>query len=73
MRLIEIEELPNGGHRNMAPDEPISPPEGWAVIPSGLETPNFPFGRIATEQVEGMETVTSWDPREIPAVNEETV
>ena len=45
-------------------------PEGWAVIPDDMETPNLPYGDIAIEDIEGVPTVTSWTPREMPVVEE---
>lgn len=45
MRLIEIEALSNGAHRNQ--DGCNTVPEGWAMIPDGMEIPNsFPFVNI---------------------------
>lgn len=74
MRLIEIKALDNGAHNNQtintgtfwgvaAKTFPV--PEGWAVIPDDMETPNFPFGEIT---VDGSTppVVTSWTPGEIP-------
>ncbi len=45
MKIIEINSLENGSHKNQSGDfEHI--PDGWAVIPDDMETPNFPFGDI---------------------------
>lgn len=49
MRIIEIQAHENGSHRNQTIYGVISVPEGWAVIPDDMETPNFPFGEIETE------------------------
>lgn len=58
-KIIEIETLPNGGHRNMMGDFNYIP-EGWAVLPDDIETPNFPFGEVEAEKIEGINTVTRW-------------
>lgn len=69
MRIIEIESLPNGAHRNQTGNfETI--PDGYAVIPDSIETLNFPFGTIETENVEGVTTVTSWTPGTIPETDD---
>ena len=49
MRIIEIEELDNGAHRNQSSG--ISTvPDGWAVIPDGMAIPGtFPFVDIEVE------------------------
>ena len=62
MRIIEIKAFDNGGHRNQTGNFNTIP-EGWAVIPDEMETPNFPFGEVETkdediisvEMVEGEE------------------
>ena len=64
-RIIKIEQLENGAHQNQCANFKIIP-EGYAVVPDDLETPNFPFGDITVEEIEGILTVTSWTPREIP-------
>lgn len=65
MHIIEIVALDNGAHRNQ--NGGISTiPEGWAVIPNDLETPNFPFGELEAELINGRMTVVSWTPGEIP-------
>lgn len=60
MRIIEIQSLPNGAHRNQSGCSVC--PQGWAVIPDGMDTPNFPFGDVT---VEGG-VVTSWTAGTIP-------
>lgn len=65
MRLIEINTLSNGAHRNQT-SEVVEIPTGWAVIPEGMETPNFPFGSVVAEDIDGAMTVTSWEPGAIP-------
>ena len=72
MRLIKIERLENGSHHNQTIDHISKIPEGWAVIPDDMETPNFPFGEIETKEIEGVLTVTNWiagvlpEPEPIP-------
>ena len=45
-------------------------PDGYAVIPEALGTPetleNYPFGEITIEEIDGIPTVTSWTPLPIP-------
>lgn len=65
MRIIEIAALPNGAHRNQTWNASV-PPEGFAVIPDDLETPNFPFGDITVEEIDGVMTVTAWTPGVMP-------
>lgn len=66
MTIIEIEPLDNGAHRNQTISSPIPVPEGWAVIPDGMEAENFPFGEAIAEEDNGVMTVTSWTPGIIP-------
>jgi hypothetical protein len=69
MRIIEIEKLDNGAHRNQSGCFKTIP-EGWAVVPDGLETTNFPFGEIEIEETNGVMTVTKWTPTDVPEVEE---
>lgn len=69
MKLIEIKSLENGGHRNAAGDFK-SIPEGWAVIPDGMETPNFPFGEIEIKETEGVMVVKKWKAGTMPKPEE---
>ena len=66
MRIIEIEALPNGAHRNQTYFFEIPLPDGYAIIPDEVETENFPFGEIEVENVNGVPTVTKWIPGEMP-------
>lgn len=66
MRIVKIEKLENGAHDNQTIDRVMNVPEGWAVIPDDMETTNFPFGDLSAEEVDGVMTVTSWTPGEIP-------
>lgn len=67
MTMIEIESFDNGGHRNQTSDLEFVP-NGWAIIPDGLETPNFPFGDIEVDESDGTAVVTRWTPRDLPEV-----
>lgn len=62
MRIIEIEQLENGAHRNQQ-GEFRKVPQGWAVIPGNIIIPSsFPFVDIT---VEG-QTVMTMTEREVP-------
>lgn len=65
MRIIEIQALENGAHRNQIGDF-VAIPDGFAVIPDDMETPNFPFGEVTVEEIDGVMTVTSWKAGEMP-------
>lgn len=78
MRIIEIEKLSNGAHRNQSWTGEEIPP-GWAKVPDDMETPNFPFGEVTVEEVtqpaveeDAQPTVfaivTSWTPLPMPEV-----
>lgn len=81
-KIIEINTLENGSHRNQVGNFKTIP-EGWAVVPDDMETPNFPFGEfetkdediIGTEEVNGelvekvidtIKVVSKWTPGVIP-------
>ena len=72
MRIIEIAALSNGAHRNQTSNI-MNPPAGWAVIPEDMETPNFPFGEVKAEYINGVMTVTKWIPGEMPEPEPEPV
>ncbi len=63
-QMIEIAALPNGVHRNQTCHGAV--PAGWAVIPEGMELPNFPFGKVTAEEIDGVMTVTAWEPGIVP-------
>lgn len=65
MRIVEINTLPNGGHRNQS-GEFKNIPEGYAIIPEGIKTENFPFGEVKAEEIDGVMTVTEWIPGIVP-------
>ena len=67
MRIIEIKSLDNGSHRNQTSDLCVIP-DGWAVINDDMKTPNFPFGEIEVEEIDGVITVTKWIPGVIPSI-----
>ena len=69
MRIIEIEALSNGAHRNQTATLKTVP-EGYALIPDDMETPNFPFGEIEAKDIDGVMTVTKWVAGTIPEVEE---
>lgn len=64
MQIIEITALENGAHRNQTLHGTV--PDGWAVIPAGLTTENFPFGEVTVETIDGIPTVTAWAPGTLP-------
>lgn len=68
MRIIKIKQNINNSHDNQYINDSklLSIPDGYALIPENLETPNFPFGDIEVEEVDGAMTVTSWSPKDIP-------
>ena len=66
MRVVEIAALPNGAHRNQTSSSIFVVPGGWAVVPDGMETENFPFGELTAEDVNGVPTVTGWAPGVVP-------
>lgn len=49
MKIIEIQALPNGAHRNQTGNFPAIP-AGWAVIPEDVPIPEtFPFVDLVVE------------------------
>lgn len=67
MKIIAIKAFENGAHDNQIIDGILSYiPEGWAIIPDDMETPNFPFGEVTVEEINGVPTVTSWTPGTLP-------
>lgn len=69
MRIIEIQALENGAHRNQTGTFSVMP-EGWAVIPDDMETENFPFGDVEVEEIDGVMAVTKWIAGTIPDMSE---
>lgn len=64
MRIVEIVALANGAHRNHTSNGTTVPP-GWAIIPAGLDTPNFPFGNLTVDE-QTPPVVLTWEPLPIP-------
>lgn len=51
MKIIEVQALPNGAHRNQS-GEFSTIPDGWAVIPEDMPIPDtFPFVNIEAEEI----------------------
>lgn len=73
--VIKIAPHENGSHDNQTMERPIPVPEGWALIPEEMGSPetleNFPFGKIAVEARDGVPTVTSWTPMPMPEAEPE--
>lgn len=65
MTMIEIVPLENGAHRNQS-GRMKTVPDGWAILPEDMETPNFPFGDITVDDTRSPPVVTSWTPLPIP-------
>lgn len=66
MNIIEIIALSNGAHRNQTYNG-ATVPDGWAVIPDGMEIPDtFPFVNLT---VDG-QTVTSMTAGVVPEPEE---
>lgn len=72
MKIIEIVALPNGAHRNQTTSGVINIPDGWAILPDSMETPNFPFGDITVDD-QTPPVVTSWTPLPIPEPEPEII
>lgn len=66
MRIVEINALENGAHRNQTTDRLPSIPSGWAVIPDDMVCENFPFGELTAKEFDGVMIVTDWKAGEIP-------
>lgn len=63
MTIIQISANSNGSHSNQTSHGPISAPDGWAIIPDGMELPEtFPF--VGVEAVDGV--VTRLTPGVVP-------
>ena len=73
LRIVQIEKLENGAHRNQTIDSLKTIPEGWAIVPDDIITDNFPFGDLTTEEIDGIMTVTSWTPGTIPEPEPEPI
>lgn len=79
MTIIKIEPNENGSHDNNtiigATSEIFPVPEGWAVVPKELGTPetleNYPFAGVTVETISDVPMVTSWTPLPIPETEPE--
>lgn len=50
MKIIEIQALDNGAHRNQTVSGAVAVPDGWAIIPAAMAIPEtFPFVDLAVE------------------------
>lgn len=69
LTIIEIVTNELGSHNNHTADYNIPIPEGWAILPSSVGTPdtleNFPFGEITVDE-STPPVVTSWTPGIMP-------
>lgn len=70
MQMLEIKALENGAHNNQTWHGFL--PDGWALIPDGMELENFPFGEVDVKRVDGVMMVSKWTPGEIPETEEHT-
>ena len=63
MKLIEIQALPNGAHRNQTVSGAVAVPDGWAEIPADVAIPEtFPFVDVVTSGSK----IVSLREREVP-------
>lgn len=73
MRIIEIKALSNGSHRSQEKTSFKFIPEGWAVVPDGMELKNLPFGDVIAQEIDGVMTVTKWvegdEPKPYPEID----
>lgn len=67
MRIVEIKELENGAHSDQVINGVLhNIPDGWAVVPDGMELENFPFGTLKAQDDDGVMVVVEWIPGIIP-------
>ena len=61
MRVIELNAMRNGSHRNHSGEFDITPLDGWAIVSEGLETPStFPVVKNLVQDESGV--VIGWEP-----------
>ena len=65
MLIIEITALSNGAHRNQTGTFSAIP-DGWEIIPDGMDTHNFPFGEVTVDDTQTPPIVTKWMAGTIP-------
>ncbi len=68
MRIIKIEAEANNCHAYQTINYISTIPQGWAIVPEEMETPNFPYGEIEVEEIYGVVTVTKWIAGVVPEV-----
>lgn len=70
MTIVKIAKNDNGSHDNQTSSVDFPVPEGYALLPEEVGTPetleNYPFGEITWELYEDVPTVTGWTPLPIP-------
>ena len=70
MTIIEIMANELGGHNNHTSNYLTLIPDGWAVVPDGMECENFPFGSFEVAEVYGNGVLYvkegSWVPGAMP-------
>ena len=72
MNIIKIVSLDNGAHENRCSPWEAIVPDGWAYIPENVELPDsYPFVDIEVENIDGVSTVTTITPRELPVESKE--
>ena len=58
MKIIEINALENGAHKNQNCDKLKAAPDGWAIIPDNMEIPQtFPFVNITVDENGNVTTI----------------
>ena len=74
MRIIEIEPLENGAHRNQFSNTDVEVPAGWATIPDEMEIPStFPFVEVTAKQGVVTKLTPGTVPPPEPVIEEPTV
>ena len=63
MKILEIKPLDNGAHSNQEYHGSI--PDGWALLPDSVYTPNFPFGEVTVDD-SVPPVVQTWTPLPTP-------
>lgn len=78
MRIVEIQALDNGAHRNQTVSGAVAVPDGWAEIPADLAIPEtFPFvdlevrGRKVVSMTAGVVPVPEPQPKPEPTETEQ--
>lgn len=64
MQMIKFLANDNGSRDNQSIHGAL--PDGWAILPADMETPNFPFGEIEAAEIDGVMTVIRWIPGQMP-------